>query len=342
MPIKCIDADMDMGEAALCLLGELGEKCALKDIERLDAAMRQQPELYKELRFYLSQSLITLHLTEGKNESQRSAIEPLLSPFYEQPTTNGEIYFDVLEKLLCFDQPLLAVELCKGTFDAIAKSEEFFINPKNTLSDVIFFDELQKIYMLSKQGMTPDWVLFKKKMELIDLEFSQEYLAAIEKVMLKHADPNLMVSASEKVSQIALLQLQLLFCCYMHDFDGTSFVTSKHIAAIIFNFLSSIPGRERCAFKVFFDIKADFILSYFQKLQYSNWIDSTHTQFTLLASLPLFYIFLRHNGILSKEKVDAAMKGFAAPSTDLEDKFYERMSSHPATRKLEALENALK
>ena len=115
---------IESGNEMFTVLNELESKNLWREIERLDRALRCQPKRYKECNKYVSQALIPLYLAEDREDSkeQKSHIEDFLKPFYKHPDKSSEILFNILDKLICYDQSSIAVDLCKKTYAQIAKS----------------------------------------------------------------------------------------------------------------------------------------------------------------------------------------------------------------------------
>lgn len=303
--------EIDIEQEVQHLLAELEKKNAIGDIEKLYTATQHQKVQHSEVSPYFSQSIISLYLAEEHNkrsEKNRKVLEYHLKYFAENPTKRTEVYFDVLEKLICFDQTTLAVDLCKKTYDAIAKLDVFFVNPKDAVADIIFFDELQKIYLKLKNHLDPEWIFFEKKMQLIDIDFTSDMRIAIENTMQGQVDLKLMEGSFQANPHAALSAIQVLFCCYMHDLDGSSFVTSKSIVECIYNFLFSIDERENVDLQMLFNFKESHLKSFILSSHSQALFDQTHNVFKLLAGLPLLNQFLLHKKILSKQIVEEALK----------------------------------
>ena len=255
---------------------------------------------------YISQALIPLYLADDRENSkeQKSRLEDCLKPFYECPEDSYEVLFNVLDKLICYDQSSIAVDLCKKTYAQIAKSDKFFINPKDEIAEIIVWDELQDAYIKVKKNMDVDWVSYDKKFKTCEYQFTQDDFKSFEEVMKGRLDVTQMSKTFKNKTPLVIFQIKLAFSCQMYDLDGTSFVTSNKFASKIIYFLSKIPGREKCLLHVFFKIKPDFLLTYVHKLMDGEWFDATYKQFAFLGALPIFYLVLLKIGIIDMKTIE--------------------------------------
>ncbi|MBA3721251.1 MAG: hypothetical protein H0W88_02485 [Parachlamydiaceae bacterium] len=301
-----LDYEIDLENEILTLLYELESKNQWNEIEKFGRALQCQPKLFKEYNKYVSQTLIPLYLAKDREDSreQKGRIEDCLKPFYEDPQNSGDILFDVLDKLICYDQSSIAVDLCKKIYAEIATSDIFIINPKNAIAEIIVWDELQKVYTSLKRNMDADWLSFNKRCKIYEFQFNQDDLKSLEQVMKVSLDLTQMFNIFKKKRPLVLVQIKLAFCCQMYDLDGTSFVTSHNFASKIIDFLSTLPGRKNCPLQTFFKIKPDFLVPYLQKLIEGEWFDSTHKQFAFLAALPIFYLVLLKIGIIKMKTIE--------------------------------------
>jgi hypothetical protein len=321
-----VDEELDLEEKTLQVLSELEDERLLKEIERLDAAMRNQAHRYKDLSQYVSHILIPLFLAEDRENSEvkDSRLREYLTPFYKNPVNCAEIFFEVLDKLICYDQSALAVEICKKTYSKIVNSKEFFYNPLGTLEDIIMFDELQEVYLKLKNNLEVDWISFSQKMKPYGYEFPEDELKKYGKIMLDQIDLNQMVNSFKKESHDVLIEIKLIFCCYMYDLDKTSFVTSLTFSDMIIDFLYSIPGRKRSPLHVFFKVKESFLMNYVLDLQ-KGWFDRTYKIVAFLATFPIFYLTLHKKGILAMKTVEEAL----ATTIVLKSEFKQNFSVKP-------------
>jgi hypothetical protein len=183
------------------------------EIEKLDRALQCQPKRYKECSKYISQALIPLYLAEDREVSkeQKSRIEDYLKPFYKYPEKSCEILFNVLDKLICYNQSSIAVNLCKKPYTQIAQLDEFFINPKDEIAEVIVWDELQDAYVKFKKNMDVDWVSYDKRFKDYEFQFTQDDFKSFEEVMKGHLDLTQMFKTFKNKIPWVLFQIKLLF-----------------------------------------------------------------------------------------------------------------------------------
>ena len=315
-----LDSEIDLENEMFTVLNELESKNLWSEIEKLDRALQCQPKHYKECSKYISQVLIPLYLAKDREDSkeQKNRIEEYLKPFYKSPDKSFEILFNVLDKLICYDQSSLAVDLCKKTYNQIAKSEEFFINPKSDIAEIIVWDELQDAYLSFKKNMEVDWVSYNKRFINYEFQFTQDDFKSFEEVMKGHLDLTLMFKTFKNKIPLVLFQIKLAFCCQMYDLDGTSFVTSNNFASKIMVFLSTIPGREKCPFHTFFKIKPDLLVPYVSKLIDGEWFDPTYKQFAFLGALPIFYLVLLKIGIIEMKTIEEILPTVMVLKSDYE------------------------
>lgn len=127
-PFENSNDDCDLENELFTVLGELEDRNMWKEIERLDRALQCQPQYYEEDTIFVSQSLIPLYLSADREESivRRDRIENRLKCFCENPENSTEILFDVLEKLIIYDQSSIAVDFCKQVYGKLANSDQFF------------------------------------------------------------------------------------------------------------------------------------------------------------------------------------------------------------------------
>ncbi|MBA3237961.1 MAG: hypothetical protein H0T62_06375 [Parachlamydiaceae bacterium] len=303
---KKLDSEIDIEDEMFTVLNELKSKNLWSEIERLDRALQCQPKRYKECSKYISQTLIPLYLAEDRENSkeQKSRIEDYLKPFYEYPEKSCETLFNVLDKLICYDQSSIAVDLCKKIYTKIAKSDEFFINPKVEIAEIIVWDELQDAYIRFKKNMDVDWISYDKRFRTYEFQFTHDDFKSFEEVMRGRLDLTEMFKTFKNKIPLVLFQIKLAFCCQMYDLDETSFVTSNNFSSKVIDFLTTIPGREKCLLHVFFKIKPDFLMPYVRKLVVGEWFDSTYKQFAFLGALPIFYLVLLKIGIIEMKTIE--------------------------------------
>jgi hypothetical protein len=301
-----LDTEIDLEDEMFTMLHELESKNLRSGIEKLDRALQCQPKRYKEYSKYISQVLIPLYLAEDREDSieQKSRIEQYLKPFYKNPAELSEILFNILDKLICYDRSSISVDLCKKTYTQIAKSDEFFINPKKKIAEIIVWDELQDAYIRFKKNMDVDWGFYNKRFKPYGFQFKQDDFKSFEEVMKGHLDLTQMFKTFNSKMPLVLFQIKLAFCCQMYDLDETSFVTSNNFASKIIDFLATIPGREKCPLHVFFKIKPNFLIPYVRKLIEGEWFDPTYKQFALLGALPIFYLVLLKIGIIEMKTIE--------------------------------------
>lgn len=301
-----MDSEIDLENEMFTVLEELESKNLWSQIENLDRALQCQPKRYKECSKYISQALVPLYLAEGRENAkeEKSRIEDYLKPFYKSPEKSSEILFNVLDKLICYDQSSIAVDLCKKTYKQIAKSDEFFINPKNEIAEIIVWNELQDAYIRFKKNMDVDWVSYDKRFRPYEFQYTQDDFKSFEEVMKGRLDLTEMFKSFKNKIPFVLFQIKLAFCCQMYDLDETSFVTSNNFALKVIDFLSTIPGREKCPLQTFFKIKPDFLVTYIHKLINGEWFDPTYKQFAFLGALPIFYLVLLKIGIIEMKTIE--------------------------------------
>jgi hypothetical protein len=332
-----LDSEIDLENEMFTVLNELDSKNQWSEIEKLDRALQHQPKRYKECGKYISQVLIPLYLAEDREDSkeQKSRIEDYLKPFYKCPEKSCEILFNVLDKLICYDQSSIAVDLCKKTYAQIAKSDKFFINPKNKIAEVIVWDELQDVYIRFKKNMDVDWVSYDKRFKTYEFQFTQDDFKNFEEVMKGRLDLTQMFKIFKNKTPLVLFQIKLVFCCQMYDLDGTTFVTSNNFASKIIDFLSTIPGREKCPLHVFFKIKPDFLVPYVNKLIDGEWFDPTYKQFAFLGALPIFYLVLLKIGIIEMKTIEKILPTVIVLKSEYEKICLDRPWTFNFIKKLE-------
>jgi hypothetical protein len=314
---KKIDENLCVDELAFFLMDQFEKKQSIKELERLDAAMRNQVQFYKSQAQYVSQTLIPLYLAEDRanSEEENERLELYLKPFYENPADSADIFLDVLEKLLCYDKRMLAVDLCKKNYKKMAGSRKLFGNAEAILAHVIVWNELQIAYSTIKKNIEFDWVSFNKMTKPYDYHFSQDHLKEFEEAMMDKWDPDKRAKTFKTEVNLTLMKIKIDFCCYMYDLDGTSFVTSEYFASTLIDYLFSIPGREKCPLNVFFKIKYDHLLSYL--LKDKGWFDDTHKSFAILAGSSNFYLTLLKKGILDQKDVDSCLVALMRATSEL-------------------------
>ena len=232
--------------------------------------------------------------------------------------------FNVLDKLICYDQSSIAVDLCKKTYAQIAKSDEFFINPKGEIAEIVVWDELQVAYIRFKKNIDVDWDSCNKRFKTYEYKFTQDDFKSFEEVMKGRLDLTQMFKTFKNKIPLVLFQIKLAFCCQMYDLDGTSFVTSNNFASKVIDFLSTIPGREKCPLHVFFKIKPDFLVPYVRKLIDGEWFDPTYKQFAFLGALPVFYLVLLKIGIIEMKTIEEIIPTVIALKSEYEKVHLDR------------------
>ena len=105
--------------------------------------------------------------------------------------SKSNINFNSLEEelniLLTTNQLAIAVELCKDTFNAVAESGGP-TDLKETIAHIIMMDELRKMHLAYPVKKSFDWLIFEKKMSLLDLDFSEEELKSFERTLMGEFD----------------------------------------------------------------------------------------------------------------------------------------------------------
>lgn len=321
-----LDGEIDLENEMFTVLNELESKNLWSEIEKLDRALQCQPKRYKECSKYISQALIPLYLAEDREVSkeQRSRIEDYLKPFYKYPEKSCEILFNVLDKLICYDQSSIAVDLCKKTYTQIAQSDEFFINPKDEIAEIIVWDELQDAYIRFKKNIEVDWISYDKRFKPYGFQFTQDDFKSFEEVMKGRLDLTQMFKIFKNRMPLVLFQIKLAFCCQMYDLDETSFVTSNNFASKVIDFLSTISGREKCPLHLFFKIKPDFLTPYVHKLIDGEGFDPTYKQFAFLGALPIFYLVLLKIGIIEMKTIEAILRTIMVLKSEYEKIYLDR------------------
>lgn len=154
-----LDEEIDLENEMFNLLNELENKNLWREIETLDRAVQCQQKRYKDVSKHISQALIPLYLADDRDcsKEEKNHIENYLKPFYENPAKSTEILFNVLDKLICYDQSSIAVDLCKKVYTKIATSDDFFENPADEIAEKIVFDEFQEVYTRIKSNLDIDW-----------------------------------------------------------------------------------------------------------------------------------------------------------------------------------------
>lgn len=332
-----LDCEIDLENEMYEVLNDLESKNLLKEIERLDRALQCQPKRYKVCCKYISSSLIPLYLAEDRESSkeQKSRIENYLKDFYKNPVQAYGVMSSVLYKLICYDQSSIVVDLCRKIYKMIAKSNKFFINPKNDIGEIIIWDELQDAYLRFKKNMAIDWGSYNKKFKTYEFIFTQDDFNRMEEVMKGHLDPTQMFHIFKNNNPLAHFLIRLSFCCQMYDLDGTSFVTSNYFASIVTNFLFQILGRERCPMNVFFKIKPNLLASHVRKLISESLFDATYLQFAFLGALPIFYLVLLKIGLIESKIVEGILPAAIVLKSEYKNKFSGRPWSFNFIKKLE-------
>lgn len=332
-----LDSEIDLENEMFTILNELESKNLGSGIEKLDRAMRCQPKYYKEYAEYVSQALIPLYLAEDRENSkvQKSRIEEYLKPFYLCPEKSCEILFNILDKLIFYDQSSTAVDLCKKTYAQIAKSDKFFINPKGDIAEIIVWNELQDAYQGIKENLDVDWCTYDKRLKNYEFQFTQDDFKSVEEVMKGRLDTIQIVNTFKKKTSWVLFQIKLAFCCQMYDLDGTSFVASNYFANQVIAFPATIPGREKCHLHVFFKVKPDFLMKYISKLGNREFFDPIYKHFALLSALPIFYLVLLKIGLIEMKTVEEILPTVISLKSEYKQLFSDKPWTFNFIKKLE-------
>ncbi len=332
-----LDSEIDLEEEMFTVLNELERKNLCSEIERLDRALQCQPKRYKECSKYISLVLIPLYLAEDKEDfkEQKTLIENYLKPVYKNPVKSCEIFFSILDKLICYDQSSIAVDLCKKTYNKIAKSDEFIFNPKDKIAEIIVWNELQDAYIKFKKNRDVDWISYNKRFKTYEFQFTQDDFKSFEEVMKGRLDLSQMFKTFKNQTPLIIFQIKLAFCCQMYDLDETSFITSNYFASEIIDFLSKIPGREKCLLHVFFKIKPDILIPYVRKLIDRKWFDASYKQFAFLGALPIFYQVILKIGIIEMKTIEAILPTVMILKSEYKKIYLDRPWTFNFIKKLE-------
>jgi len=245
-----------------------------------------------------------------------------------------------MDKLICYDQASILVDLCKKIYPRIVESNGFFLNPKFEIADVIIWNELQDAYNKIKKDMSVDWASYNERLHSFDFQFTEEEFKSLEAVMHGRLNIAQMAKAFKKKRSWVFFQIKLAFCCQMHDLDGTSFITSNTFASNVISFLLTIPERDNCSMSVFFKIKPDFIKPhllghYMQNLIIGEWFDPTHKQFAFIGALSAFYLVLLKLGMIEMKIVEGILPIVADFKSEYKKIYADKPWAYNFVKKLE-------
>lgn len=161
----------------------------------------------------------------------------------------------VIDLLVLFGHMPLAVKLCEGVYERVAKAESLWSNPEERLAKVIFCDELQKKFMQLKTGGPLDWNDFDRIVRPYGYNFNEFDYQRFEQVFLGKIDPVEIGKQFKKNFSFSLWDIQLAFCCYMWNEKKIPFGTSEAVATLVLNYLAKQVRSPNCGVDKFFKFK---------------------------------------------------------------------------------------
>lgn len=335
--------ETNLANETFLVLEGLERKNQWKDIEKLDRVLQCQPKYYEENSKFISQSLIALYLAADREDGREQTIriENCLKLFYKDPTNYYEVFAEVLDKLICYDQSSIVVDLCKKTYPLIANSDQFFINPKDNIAEIIIWSELQEAYVSIKNGLEIDWNTYSKRFENYEYIFAQDDFKTLEEIMKGGLNIVEIFKIFKEKGPFVLFQIKLAFGCKMYDLDGTSFVTSNNYASKIIDFLARIPGREKCPLQTFFKIKPDLFKKHLLNLGDDGWFETVYNQFAFLGAIPIFLLSLLQMRIIEIKALEEILPAVNITKSEFKNLHSEKPWVFNFINKLESQASAL-
>ena len=292
----------EMGDLLITMSDELNSNNLINEsLKLIQLVQQQQPKFYKKEFPYYDKFLIEYYLYT----KQYNLVEDTLVRFKNYPLNNVDELFVILDLLNFYEQPEIAVDLCKNTYNAVKKSSKVISGTEDELAWIIITNLIEQLYQKQQQGKDIGWKKFETELKKYDYDENQEWLEDTKSIITTEFNLEQFLSQlkQKKIHRRAFYTLSTAFYIYMRQEKQMSFVCSQEIWETIFDFLGDreLNLKQQSNPNTFFSFEKKDLESYIsQKIH--GFLSLKQAQgFATLWGIPYLYDFLLSKEIIREQ-----------------------------------------
>ena len=294
--------ETEMGDLLIAMSDELNSNNLIDEsLNLIQLVQQQQPKFYKQEFVYYDKFLVEFYLYT----KQQNLVEDALVRFKKYPANNIDQLFVILDLLVFYEQPEIAVDLCKTTYNDTKKSSKVISGTEDELAWLIVTHLMEKAYQKHQQGEDIDWKKIKTELQKYGYGDNQEWLEDIKYIITSEFNLEQFLSQlkQKKLHRRAFYTLSAAFYVYMRQEKQMSFVCSQEIWETIFDFLGAreLTFKQQANSNTFFTFeKKDLELYLSQKIH--GFLSLKQAQgFATLWGIPYLYDFLLSTEVIREQ-----------------------------------------
>ena len=294
--------ETDMGDLLITMSDELNSNNLIDEsLNLIQLVQQQQPKFYKQEFVYYDKFLVEFYLYT----KQQNLVEDALVRFKKYPTNNIDELFVILDLLIFYEQPEIAVDLCKSIYNAVKRSSKVISGTEDELAWIIVTNLMDEAYQQQQQGEDIDWKKFQTELKRYDYDENQEWLEDTKSIITTEFNLEQFLSQlkQKKLHRRAFYTLSTAFYIYMRQEKQMSFVCSQGIWETIFDFLGDreLNLKQQSNPNTFFSFEKKDLEPYIsQKIH--GFLSLKQAQgFATLWGIPYLYDFLLSTEVIREQ-----------------------------------------
>ena len=230
----------------------------------------------------------------------------MLLDIMQQPLSQDFLKKTEMGDLLIFyDQPEIAVDLCKSAYNAVKKSSKIIGDAEDDLGWIIANHLMDQAYQQQQRGEAIDWKKIKSELKKYDYADNQEWLEDVQSTFATGFDLEQFLGQykQKKLHSKSFYTLSTAFYIYMKEEKQMSFVCSQGIWESIFYFLGDreLNFKQASNPNTFFAFDKKSLDKYLAQKIY-GFLSLRHAQgFATLWGIPYLYDFLLSKGVIREQ-----------------------------------------
>ncbi len=292
----------EMGDLLITMSDELNSNNLINEsLKLIQLVQQQQPKFYKKEFPYYDKFLIEYYLYT----KQYNLVEDTLVRFKKYPINNVDELFVILDLLNFYEQPEIAVDLCKSTYNSVKNSSKVISGTEDELAWIIITNLMEQLYQKQQQGKDIGWKKFETELKKYDYNENQEWLEDTKSIIATEFNLEQFLSQlkQKKLYRRAFYALSTAFYIYMKEEKQMSFVCSQEIWEIIFDFLGDreLSFKQQSNPNTFFSFDKKDLEPYISQKIYSFLSLKQAQGFATLWGIPYLYDFLLSKEIIREQ-----------------------------------------
>ena len=294
--------ETEMGDLLITMSDELNSNNLIDEsLNLIQLVQQQQPKFYQKEFVYYDKFLVQYYLYT----KQQNLVEDALVRFKKYPTNNIDELFVILDLLIFYEQPEIAVDLCKSIYNAVKRSSKVISGTEDELAWIIVTNLMDEAYQQQQQGEDIDWKKFQTELKRYDYDENQEWLEDTKSIITTefNLEQFLIQLKQKKLHRRAFYTLSTAFYIYMRQEKQMSFVCSQEIWETIFDFLGNrqLNLKQQSNPNTFFSFEKKDLEPYISQKIYGFLSLKQAQGFATLWGMPYLYDFLLSTEVIKEQ-----------------------------------------